>query len=95
LLQCKSSVNSPVGWDAIKEVVAGAPIYQAMMPNVKLRRVAVTNQEFSDSTRHRAQANQVHLVERTEIESLLAQYPVDTDELETRTMEIVMFSEAA
>ena len=95
LLQCKSSINSQVGWDAIKEVVAGAPVYQAMMPNVKLRRLAVTNQFFSESTRHRAQANQVHLVERTEIESLLAQHPVATDELETRTMEVVMFSEAA
>jgi HJR/Mrr/RecB family endonuclease len=95
LLQCKSSVNSPVGWDAIKEVVAGAPIYQAMMPNVKLRRVAVTNQVFSDSTRHRAQANQVHLVERTEIESLLAKYPIATDELDARTMDVAMFSEAA
>ena len=95
LLQCKSSINSQVGWDAIKEVVAGAPIYQAMMPNVKLRRLAVTNQFFSESTCHRAQANQVHLVERTEIESLLAQHPVATDELEARTMEVVMFSEAA
>lgn len=95
LLQCKCSINDQVGWEAIKEVVAGAPVYQAMMPNVKLRRVAVTNQHFSDSTRHRAEVNHVHLIERERIESLLAEFPTTSDEFESRAMEVAMFCEAA
>lgn len=95
LLQVKCSVNDNVGWDAVKEVVAGAPVYQAMMPGVKLRRLAVTNQHFSESTRQRAAANQVHLVERESLESMLASYPMTSDELESRTMEVALSFNAA
>jgi SNF2 family DNA or RNA helicase len=95
LLQCKSSVNQQVGWDAIKEVVAGAPIYQAMMPNVMLRRLAVTNQTFSESARTRAAANAVQLVEREEVERTLAAHPITADELEARVMEVALNFRAA
>lgn len=47
VLQCKSSKSADVGWDAIKEVTAGAAKYQAHFAGTKLRKVAVTNQRFN------------------------------------------------
>ena len=47
LLQCKSSINGEVGWDAIKEVAAGAARYQARFAGTRFRKVAVTNQNFT------------------------------------------------
>ncbi len=45
LLQCKSAINGKAGWDAIKEVTAGAARYQARFAGTRVRNVAVTNQE--------------------------------------------------
>ncbi len=65
------------------------------MPGVKLRRLAVTNQHFSESTRQRAVVNQVHLVAREQLESLLAAHPLTSDEFESRPMEVAMHVNAA
>ena len=46
LLQCKSSKSAEVGWDAIKEVTAGAARYQTRFSGTRFKRVAVTNQRF-------------------------------------------------
>ena len=61
LLQCKSSVNPEVGWDAIKEVTTGAARYQAKFAGTRFRRVAVTNQRFTSGAREHAEANKVSL----------------------------------
>jgi HJR/Mrr/RecB family endonuclease len=82
LIQCKSSVNAEIGWDAIKEVTAGAAKYQAQYQGTKFRRVAVTNQRFTNSARQHAEANRVTLVERAAFDEMLARHPVHNHEFE-------------
>jgi hypothetical protein len=76
LLQCKSSKSSDVGWDAIKEVTAGAAQYQAKFRGTRFRRVAVTNQRFTAAAQEQAVANQVELVVRPQLEELMGAYPI-------------------
>lgn len=95
LLQCKSSANHEVGWDAVKEVTAGAARYQAQFAGTKFRRLAVTNQRFTSGAREQAEANKVSLVERTQFEELLARHPVHNHELEDEVGELILVQEAA
>lgn len=76
LIQCKSSRSADLGWDAIKEVVAGAARYQARFAGTRLRKIAVTNQSFTSGAVQQAEANHVQLVQRTDIELLLKGYPI-------------------
>ncbi|SAL86470.1 helicase SNF2 [Caballeronia arvi] len=82
LLQCKSSLSAGIGWDAIKEVSAGAAGYQNAYKNTTFRRVCVTNQRFNTGAHEQARMNRVRLVEREQIEGLLAKHPVYADELD-------------
>jgi SNF2-related domain/Restriction endonuclease/Helicase conserved C-terminal domain len=82
LLQCKSSINSQIGWDAIKEATAGAAKYQAHFAGTRFRKVAVTNQQFSAGAVEQASANQVFLVMRKSLEELLGVYPITNHELD-------------
>lgn len=82
LLQCKSSKSAEVGWDAIKEVTAGAARYQARFSGTRFRRVAVTNQSFTSGAVLQAEANQVDLVTRPRLEELLGQSPVTNHEFD-------------
>lgn len=82
LLQCKSSKGAEAGWDAVKEVVAGAARYQARFAGTRFRRVAITNQRFTSGAREQAHANKVVLMERPQLEQLLAEYPVGSHEFE-------------
>lgn len=82
LLQCKSSVNADVGWDAVKEVTAGAAKYQVRFAGTRFLRVAVTNQRFTRGAREQAQANEVRLVERAQLEQLLSRHPINNHEFD-------------
>lgn len=82
LLQCKSSKSAEVGWDAIKEVTAGAARYQARFRGTKFRRVAVTNQGFTRAALTQAEANQVLLVTRSRLEEILGAHPVSNHEFD-------------
>lgn len=82
LLQCKSSINLEVGWDAVKEVTAGAAKYQARFAGTRFRKVAVTNQTFTTGAMAQAEANRVHLVTRVRLEELLGANPVTNYEYE-------------
>lgn len=82
LLQCKSSASHEVGWDAVKEVTTGAARYQAQYAGTKFRKLAVTNQRFTSGARVHAEANKVELVERAQLEELLARYPVHNHEFD-------------
>ena len=82
LVQCKSSANAELGWDAIKEVAAGAASYQAQYPSARFRRVAVTNRSFNGAARHQSEMNRVSLIERPDLEELMAQRPVSNLEFE-------------
>lgn len=92
LLQCKCSINSEVGWDAIKEVSTGAARYQAQFPGIKFRRLAVTNQRFTSGARQHAEANKVALVQRSEFEELLSRHPVHNHEFEDELGDAAVFA---
>lgn len=93
LLQCKSSKASDVGWDAIKEVTAGAAKYQARFRGTRFRRLAVTNQSFTTGAREQATANQVELVVRSRLEEILGANPVTNHEFDTALQEETLYSE--
>lgn len=82
LIQCKTSISSSIGWDAVKEVVAGAVRYQARMPGVKFRRVAITNSRFNGAATEQALFNQVDLYDRDRLVALLERDPISDMELE-------------
>lgn len=82
LVQCKSSRSTSLGWDAIKEVVGGAMRYQSRMPNVKFKKVAITNQEFNSTAMEQAAFNQVELITRGQISDLLQKHRITDFELD-------------
>ena len=83
LLQCKTSLHSEIGWDAIKEVVAGAALYQARFSGTRFSKVAVTNQRFTSGAREQAEANRVNLIQREELSDMLKKYQVINLDLDT------------
>ena len=82
LVQCKSSLSTNLGWDAIKEVVGGASRYQLNMPGIKFKKLAITNQRFNANAADQAAINHVELIERPQIEDALQQYPITDTELD-------------
>ena len=90
LLQCKSSKSSEVGWDAVKEVTAGAARYQARRMGTRFRRLAVTNQSFTRGAVEQAAANRVELVARPQLEELLGAHPVTNHELDEALLDVVV-----
>lgn len=94
LLQCKTSINPEIGWDAIKEVVAGAVRYQTRFFGTRFSKVAVTNQRFTSGAREQAEANRVSLIERDELARLLAAHPVTNHDLDEELQRVVMTAEA-
>lgn len=92
LLQCKSSKSAEVGWDAVKEVTAGAARYQARFRGTKFRRLAVTNQSFTRGAVTQAEANQVELVTRSRLEELIGAHPVSNHEFDEVLQDLTQFS---
>lgn len=78
LIQCKtSSISSQqLGWDAVKEVVAGAAAYEAKHAGVGFKKVAVTNQFFNGSAQKQAHLNGVDLIDCEGLTKMLVEYPV-------------------
>lgn len=69
--QCKHSTQYELGWDAVKEVAAGSPAYQARHPGVMFQKVAITNQVFNSAAIQQANTLGVKLIGRTELIDLL------------------------
>jgi HJR/Mrr/RecB family endonuclease len=84
LLQCKRTSNDAIGWDAVKEVAAGAARYRAQFPGTAFECVAVTNTSFNTGARAQAEANRVRLVERRELEEMLAQYAITNEDMDVQ-----------
>lgn len=82
LVQCKSSQAASLGWDAIKEVVAGAMRYQSQHPNVFFEKWALTNQNFNGSAIDQANFNQVELIQRSDLEKMLEKLQITDCELD-------------
>lgn len=81
LVQCKRS-NRTLGWDAIKEVVAGTARYEKLYPSIAFTKLAVTNQFFNPNAKDQAQHNAVQLWEREELDLRLQQAKITTQELD-------------
>ena len=77
LIQCKASTtNHSLGWDAVKEVAAGARAYEKQFPNVTFEKVAVTNQRFNNTAIGQAKLHDVLLIEGIELSLWLENYSV-------------------
>lgn len=88
LLQCKTSKNPEIGWDAVKEVFAGATKYQTRYKNTRFSRIAITNQRFTTGAREQATLNRVRLIEREELTGLMKKYPVTNYDLDEVLQEV-------
>jgi superfamily II DNA or RNA helicase len=84
VIQCKSSSvdGKELGWEAVKDVVAGVRAYAHRYPGVTFAMVAATNQRFNGTARLQAQVNSVELVDADELQRLLTMYPLKRGELE-------------
>ena len=86
LIQCKSSVSDAIGWEAIKEVAAGAARYQIRFRGTRFKKVAVTNQGFTSGAITQAEANHVHLVTRQQLEQMLGAHPTSNHEFDNELL---------
>ncbi|MCW8165623.1 hypothetical protein D8B22_04485 [Verminephrobacter aporrectodeae subsp. tuberculatae] len=71
-----------LGWEAVRDVVAGVHAYAQRHPGVQFTPVAVTNQRFNDTAKHQARVSNVALVEGDELVRLITQYPMKRGELQ-------------
>ena len=85
LIQVKhsSSEAGNLGWDAVKEIVAGGQIYAAKYPGVQLKKIALTNREFSSNASAQARILGVELISRQSLTQLLQDYRVTMTEVES------------
>ena len=84
LIQAKSSLEEgkELGWEAVKDVVAGEAAYKAKHPGVAFARYSVTNQFFNEDARYQAEVNSVTLVNQKKLEELIQKHSVMLLELE-------------
>lgn len=83
LIQCKTTTTSQaLGWEAVKDVVAGTAFYRKKHPGVNFRRMAATNATFNSTAHAHASANGVELLTVTELMEMVAELPVSQFELE-------------
>ncbi|MFA6920936.1 MAG: SNF2-related protein [Gallionella sp.] len=78
LIQCKSSsiLGQSLGWDAVKEVVAGKAAYEVRHAGVVFAKTAVTNQYFNGTAKEQAYLNGVDLIDCSALLEILVKYPV-------------------
>lgn len=83
LIQCKSSTvdGGELGWEAVKDVVAGAAGYAARFPDVRFSLAAVTNRRFNGMARAQAAVNHVELIDVDGLTERLIGKPVKRREL--------------
>lgn len=89
LIQCKSSSveGKELGWEAVKDVVAGAAGYAARFPGVRFSLVAVTNRRFNGTARAQAALNHVELIDFDGLVERLREKPVKRGELASHLFE--------
>lgn len=89
LIQCKSSSvdGRELGWEAVKDVVAGAAGYAARFPGVRFSLAAVTNRRFNGTARAQAEVNHVELIDFDGLVEMLNEKPVKWGELESHLFE--------
>lgn len=84
LVQTKSSsiVGTRLGWEVVKDLVAGEAFYQRKHPGVQFRRLGMTNQYWNDKAMEHAALNNVELVDQPALERLLKEHKVSMSDIE-------------
>ncbi|HUO59020.1 MAG TPA: restriction endonuclease [Candidatus Acidoferrales bacterium] len=84
LIQAKTSGidGTKLGWDAVKEVVAGEAFYRRRHPNVSFEKVCVTNQFFNAQAQENANLNLVELLDQKHLGDLLQTHETTMLEVE-------------
>lgn len=84
LIQAKTSGTDGVklGWEAVKEVVAGEAFYRRRHPGVTFEKVCITNQFFNRQAQENAELNFVELLDQKHVAELLAKHAVSMLEVE-------------
>lgn len=82
LIQCKSSTSdTPLGWQAVRDVNGGYRIYADQFPMVNFVRIGLTNKRFNSSAKDRAAKTGVVLLEQPDLWKLLERYPLGMREV--------------
>jgi hypothetical protein len=71
-----------MGWDAIKDVSAGAAAYAARYPGIEFELIAATNRAFNQRAKEQAALLNVRLIEGKDLTELLSKYPTKRGELD-------------
>ena len=84
LVQAKTSGTdgAALGWEAVKEVVAGEAFYRRRHASVDFDKVCLTNQFFNHQAKENAELNSVELLDQTDLSGLLERHPVTMLEVE-------------
>ena len=84
LIQAKTcgTDGTRLGWDAVKEVVAGEAFYKRRHPEVAFGKVCITNQSFNSHAVENATLNDVELLGQTHLATLLESHIVTMLEVE-------------
>ncbi|MEW6324633.1 MAG: SNF2-related protein [Nitrospirota bacterium] len=84
LIQAKSSLKEgkELGWEAVKDVVAGEAAYRAKYPDVEFTKYSMTNQFFNKDAQYQAEVNGVNLVNQDQLLEFLERYAVTIFEVE-------------
>lgn len=73
LIQVKqTSLMEPIGWEAVKEVVAGSAFYEKRHPKIKFKKAVFTNFTFGAQAVENASLNNVEIFERPQIQDFLS-----------------------
>lgn len=78
LIQTKTSGTEgmKLGWETVKDVVAGEAYYRRRHPHVQFKKVGLTNQFFNAQAHEQAGLNGVELVDQVGLADLLTRFPV-------------------
>jgi len=84
LIQAKTSGTEGIrlGWEAVKEVVAGEAFYRRRHPGVTFEKVCITNQFFNRQAQENATLNCVELLDQKHLGELLDRHRVTMLEVE-------------
>jgi HJR/Mrr/RecB family endonuclease len=69
-----------LGWDAVKEVAAGAVAYQRRYPGISFKRMALTNQSFNLAAQEQAKVLGVELWGKQQLLECMTRHPVQYGE---------------
>lgn len=83
-MQCKtcSSADKALGRLAVTDVVSGYPEFARMFPEIRFKKISITNQYFNYEAQKIAEENEVELLDKDYVLSLLDKYQITLKELQ-------------